>query len=268
MEPKEIILSGNLELYCLGLTSKTETSEIEAWAKEYNEVAMEIESIKAGLEDYAKLHGADPRSEIKEKLFTRIKFPVVQDKKNAVVSNIGALARSKYSLVSPVWKWSAAAAVVLLITSSVFNLVYFNKYQSASNELSSSRELLTQEKAQHTEMKHDMDIVHNRYSVPVSLKGMEQMPDATAKIFWIQNTGEVMVDASNLPDAPDGKQYQFWAIIDGIPVDGGMIITNDKGIKFRMQKMKAFGKVQAFAISLEKTGGNPKPTEVVSMGKI
>jgi anti-sigma-K factor RskA len=32
--------------------------------------------------------------------------------------------------------------------------------------------------------------------------------------------------------------------------------------------MKSFGKAQAFAISLEKAGGNPTPTTVVSLGKI
>ena len=47
-----------------------------------------------------------------------------------------------------------------------------------------------------------------------------------------------------------------------------MIITNDNGTKYRIQKMKSFGKAQAFAISLEKEGGNTTPTTVVSMGKI
>jgi anti-sigma-K factor RskA len=111
-------------------------------------------------------------------------------------------------------------------------------------------------------------VVHSPYSMPVALKGQEVMPDATAKIFWMQNTKEVMVDASNLPDAPSGMQYQFWAIVDGKAVDGGMIITNDKGKKFRMQKMKSFGRAEFFAISLEKEGGSPVPTKVVSMGKI
>jgi anti-sigma-K factor RskA len=35
-----------------------------------------------------------------------------------------------------------------------------------------------------------------------------------------------------------------------------------------MQKMKSFGRAEFFAISLEKEGGNPTPTKVVSMGKI
>jgi len=117
-------------------------------------------------------------------------------------------------------------------------------------------------------MKGEIDWVKNPNSTPVSLKGQPAAPDASAKIFWMKNTGEVMVDASSLPDAPPGKQYQFWGIVDGVPVDGGLIITNDKGKKFRMQPMKAFGRAEAFAISLEKEGGSKAPTDVVSVGKI
>ena len=61
-----------------------------------------------------------------------------------------------------------------------------------------------------------------------------------------------------MPAAPTGKQYQLWAIVDGSPVDAGMI-TTDKG-SYSIQKMKSFGKADAFAITLEKTGGSPTPT--------
>ncbi|HEV8079376.1 MAG TPA: anti-sigma factor, partial [Chitinophagaceae bacterium] len=63
---------------------------------------------------------------------------------------------------------------------------------------------------------------------------------------------------TNLPQTPDGKQYQLWAIVDGKPVDAGMIST-EKGI-YHIQKMKSFGKAEAFAITMEKKGGSPTPT--------
>jgi len=103
----------------------------------------------------------------------------------------------------------------------------------------------------------------------VSLKGLEAAPDAAAKIFWMQNTGEVFIDPSNLPDAPAGKQYQLWAIVDGKPVDAGMILTSKKGDKYRIQKMKTFGKAEAFAVTLEPEKGNPTPQgPMFVMGKM
>jgi anti-sigma-K factor RskA len=85
----------------------------------------------------------------------------------------------------------------------------------------------------------------------------------------MKNTGEVYIDPSNLPEAPAGKQYQLWAIVDGKPVDGGMIITTKKDNKYRIQKMKTFGKAEAFAVTLETEGGNPTPKgDMYVLGKM
>ncbi len=268
MKPEEIILSGLLELYCMGLCSPAESNQVKAWAEQYPVVASEIDSIQSALESYTRAQAVQPAESVKEKLFSHIR----EQQKNLVfdnkVSDSVVLKNIPVRSITSRWRWTSAAATVLFIVSAAMGVFYYNKYTVTNNDLASVRKELEDERTKSSDMKHDMDIVHNPYSMPVVVKGMEQMPDATAKIFWMQNTGEVMIDASNLPDVPPGKQYQFWAIVDGTPVDGGMIITNDKGIKFRMQKMKAFGRAQAFAISLEKAGGNPKPTTVVSMGKI
>ena len=249
------------------MANTAESKEVESWAKQYSEVAEELNAIQEGMETYIQTYAIEPVAESKSRLFSRIINFQVGNQDSNVTKNPPVntpLVRS----IRPFWKWAAAASFVLVLGSAVTNVIFYNKYTAAGKDLSTVKELLAQEQEHNIAMKHDMDIVHNPYSMPVKLTGQLTMPDATAKIFWMQNTGDVMIDASNLPDVPVGKQYQFWAIVDGRPVDGGMIITNDKGIKFRMQKMKSFGKAQAFAISLENAGGNPKPTDVVSMGKI
>jgi anti-sigma-K factor RskA len=261
LQVQDIISSGLLELYAAHLTSATESEQVQGWIKQYPEVATELKAIEKGLEDYAENNAVVPAKNVKEKIFAQINTAAKSD-----TSNNGSSA--KIVPVKNYWKWAAAASVALLMGSAIMNMVYYGKYTAANNILKETQQQLAQEQQKSNEIKNDLAVVQNPYSVPVSLKGTETLPDATAKIFWMTNTGEVMIDASNLPDAPAGKQYQFWAIVDGVPVDGGLIITNDKGIKFRMQKMKTFGKAQAFAISLEKTGGNPTPTAVVSMGKI
>lgn len=262
MDTQDIISSGLLELYAAGLTSNEESAQVQAWVKQYPEVAAELKAIELGLEDYAMANAVAPGAGVKDKLFTQINTPV------AVISGNNFAEPAKVIAIKNYWKWTAAAAVVLLIGSAAMNFIYFNKFTTANNNLQQAQEKLSFASQQMTDMNKDMDVVRSPYSMPVSLKGQAVMPEATAKIFWMQDTKEVMVDASNLPDAPKGMQYQFWAIVDGKPVDGGLIITNDKGQKFRMQKMKSFGKAQAFAISLEKEGGSAEPTKVVSVGSI
>ncbi len=260
MQVQDIISSGLLELYAANLTSATESEQVQALIKQYPEVAAELKAIEQDMEGYAQNKAVAPGKKVKERIFAEINISGNRDVNN--------LSSAKIIPVKNYWKWVAAASVALLMGSAIMNMVYYGKYTAANNNLKETQQLLAQEQQKSNEIKNDLAVVQNPYSVPVCLKGTEAAPNATAKIFWMTNTGEVMVDASNLPDAPAGKQYQFWAIVGGVPVDGGLIITNDKGLKFRMQKMKTFGKAQAFAISLEKTGGNPTPTAVVSMGKI
>lgn len=265
---KDIISSGLLELYCLGLATPAEVSEVEQWAAQYPEVAAEIEAIRLGMEGYADTHAVAPSASVKAQLFAELG---IDDESSAPVidrDNGAAPEGGKVYSIPRSWKVAAAAAVILIAGSAVLNMVFYNKYTTASKDLETTKAALAVEKQHNEEMKSDMAVVQNPNSLTVSLKEMKPASGRNAKIYWMQDSHEVMVDASNLPDAPAGKQYQFWGIVDGVPVSGGLIITNDKGKKFRMQKMKSFGKAEAFAISLEKEGGNPTPTEVVSLGKI
>src|SRR5690606_26650232 len=120
-------------------------------------------------------------------------------------------------------------------------------------------------------MKQDMGVMADRNAQPVSLNAMPDVADAAARIYWMKNSGEVYIDPSNLPAPPKGKQYQFWAIVDGVPESGGMINTDIEvnGKKVHIQKMKSFGRAQAFAVSLEDAGPEkPVPSKVIVMGKI
>ena len=155
-------------------------------------------------------------------------------------------------------KLAAAACIILLLTSLIFNYTLYKKYQDADDNFQASRLQLDDQKKAIEGMNTDLDVVTNKYASPVVLSGTAYSPESVAKIFWMKNTGDVYIDPSNLPQTPSDKQYQLWAIVDGKPVDAGMITTN-KGV-YRIQKMKSFGKVEAFAITLEKSGGSPSPT--------
>ena len=250
MEKKEIISSGLLEMYVMGATSSDESLKVEQWRSVFVEVDEEIINIEKSLEAYAFANAITPSSSVKEKIFISIK-------NNSSTEN-KSLQSAKVVSISPLRNIAAAAAVLLLIGSSVLNFFYINKYNDVNSKFNESQQQIALLNEHLTDLNNDMGIVQSKYSEPVSLKGLEAAPDAAAKIFWMKNTGEVYVDPINLPMAPNGKQYQLWAIVDGKPIDGGMITSKD-GKKYHIQKMKTFGKAQAFAITLETEGGNPQP---------
>ena len=269
MNAQEIISSGILELYCLELTSASETAGVKQWAKQYPEVAAEIAAIQTGLEGYAMTHAIAPASSVKDKLFTSINAktaaPVIDLK-------TGEIKAAKVYSISPVWKYAAAASIILLVGSVIINIAVYKKYESATNDLITTRTELQQQKDVANAMKQDMGVMSDKDARPYVLAGMPDVAaDAQARIYWMKNSGEVYIDPSNLPEPPKGKQYQFWGIVDGVPVSGGMINTDIEidGKKVHIQKMKTFGKAQAFAVSLEDAGPEKAaPTKVIAVGSI
>ncbi len=262
MEKQEIISSGLLEMYVIGAASSEESAQVELLRSQYAEINEEIINIEKALEAYAFANGVMPSSNVKTEIFSSLNFT------NHSVNNIESIPTAKVVSISPLRNIAAAAAVLLLIGSSVLNFFYYNKYKDVNDKYAESQQQIASLNEHLTEVDKNMSIVQSKYSEPVSLKGLEAAPDAGAKIFWMKNTGEVYVDPTNMPMAPAGKQYQLWAIVDGKPVDAGMITSKD-GKKYSIQKMKSFGKAQAFAITLETEVGNTQPKGVMFvMGKI
>jgi anti-sigma-K factor RskA len=96
------------------------------------------------------------------------------------------------------------------------------------------------------------------------MPGVKDGKNYIATVFWDTKTKDVYLLNNNLPQAPQGKQYQLWAIIDGKPVDAGMM-----DVCSGVCRMKNIPAAQAFAITLEAQGGNPTPQgEMYVLGKI
>lgn len=265
MESKEIILSGILELYATGLASQEEVNEVQLYLQQYPEVANELAQIEAGIELYAKTFSVQPNPLVKEKIFLRINKESTVEK----VFKLTDTSTAKIISTRPYWKFATAASVALLLGSIAINISMFNQRNKTATNLEQTAKELASLKEENKLIEGDLQIVQSKYSKPVSLHGLDAAPDAAAKIFWMENTGEVYIDPSNLPETPKGMQYQLWAIVDGKPVDGGMILTSKKGDKYRIQKMKTFGKVEAFAVTLETQSGNTAPKgPMFVMGKM
>jgi hypothetical protein len=267
LQINDIISSGLLELYVLGKTNEQETAQVLAWKTTYPEVAAELLAIEDSLEQYDLAKAVSPSLDTKKNLFAAIKSNNTKNTPNTASASASASNNNVVSMnTAPVrnmnnnLKYAVAASVALLIGSAIFNMVTYTKYNKVNSDLAAAQQKITLQSEDITALQNNLEVPLNNSSQQVVLKGTATAPTSTAKIFWIRNTGDVYVEASGLPEAPQGSQYQLWAIIDGKPVDAGMIIYNKKGQKYNIQKMKSFGKAQAFAITLEKEGGSPTPT--------
>lgn len=261
MDIKDIISSGLLELYVTGLTSVEETLQVQQWAAQYPEVAAELKAIEEGMEAYAVAHAIQPDASVKEKVVARIQTG--SPKEVSLPQHVTGKIVNMQS-----WKWAAAASIVLLVGSVAYNISQYQKNNATAENVRQMQERMDQIEAQNKAVEEDMNVVHSKFALAVPMNGLEAAPEASAKIFWMKNTGEVYIDPSNLPDAPEGKQYQLWAIVDGKPVDAGMLNFNNTN-KNHLHKMKVFPKADAFAVTLESEAGLQSPKgPMYVMGKV
>ncbi len=276
MEANEIISSGLLELYAAGLASQEEAAQVLQWAVQYPEVADELAKIETSLAMYAQANAVAPDASVKAKVFERIN----EGEKGKVVP----LTKSAeaYTPPAPVakiplaWKAIAAAAIVLLLASAAMNILLYNKTSEKDAVLKEKERILKESLAVNDSLQQRdkamgnyVDVARDPNSRSVSVN-VANAPDSNAKVFWMPKNGDVYVDPSNLPTLPEGKQYELWAIIDGVPVNAGIIITTKEGNSYKVQRMKGFGavKVQAFAVSIEPQSTKPaeKPSVVYAVG--
>lgn len=244
----------------MGMASPGETKQVEDAIAQFPEVRQELEAIEMSIESYAQAHAMNPSSSVKEKIFSQIDKganPANHSIAQSLSTPVKQISEQVVYRIPPFLKFAVAAMLILLAGSAVLNYSYYTKYKTTGDQLAAAQAKMKQNEQANVAMKNQLNVMSDKNALPIVLNGTPHAPGALAKIYWMKNTGDVYVDPTNLPATPEGKQYQLWAIIDGKPVDGGMI-TTEKGI-YHIQKMKSFGHADAFAITLEKAGGSPVP---------
>ena len=79
---------------------------------------------------------------------------------------------------------------------------------------------------------------------------------------FVNPKGGVLLLASNLPAAPEGKIYEMWVIPKaGNPVPAGLFQSDAEGTALHMQRVTVdLASTKAVAVTLEPAGGVPQPT--------
>jgi anti-sigma-K factor RskA len=252
----DIIESGILERYVLGTTNAEENSLVQKKCKEFPELNQELDAIEMALVNYAEASSplkAPISDKIKDKIFTEIRN-ITPNKTEAKVIPMNTM----------YYRLGIAASALLLITSMVYNMMTRDQLKSTEKELAKVKQSETQMNDAMLAQKNDMEDMQKKMSMltdpstkNIVLNGMNSLADKKAMVHFNPATKEVYFNARDLQLADAAKQYQLWAIVDGKPVDMGMIDLNGKDI---FQRMKTIENAQAFAVTIEKKGGNPSPT--------
>ncbi|WNM18221.1 anti-sigma factor [Flavobacterium capsici] len=262
MENKEYIESGILELYVYGLLSETENIEITAMAEKEPEIKNEILSIERAILNLSSSFSPF----ISNSQFEKIKAQLELKHSNVIQMQPKT---SRYSYIG----WAASIVLLLGVGYQYFQL----------NNTKEQIVVVEQEKKQLKDSVNVLEL-NNRYTKEVlavvrdennkiiPLGGQAVAPEAKARIYWNQKTDEVYVDASGLPEPPEGKVYQIWSLKlqpQLTPTSIGLLV-DFKGNDSKVFAVDKTSGAEAFGITLEPSGGSASPTmeQLYTLGKV
>lgn len=269
MDIKAYIESGILESYVMRLTSSEETAEVESMIAAHPEIAAAVTSFEISLEQQLLSSAVAPPANIKQQLMDQLAPEFSPSAK--IIPTAPSEKVVNMRTATPVWKYVAAASIVLLLGSGWLNMHYYSKYNEVQNEyqnlLADRNSLMAKQDANQAKMTEAEGNIRMMLDAAVK-KVVMLSPDQNniATVYWDTRTKDVFVAKNKLPNVPQGKQYQLWALIKGQPVNAGMI--SDCGQV--LCKMINIAEADAFAITLEKEGGSPTPdlSQLQVIGKI
>jgi anti-sigma-K factor RskA len=264
---KEYISSGSLESYILGHASPEEAGILECVMKNSDEVREAFEEAQKTFEMLATAQAVTPPDDLKSKIWNKIQLQEKEVESNIEKPIIPINTNVQQNVVKPElqeiktekngsWKNFAIAASLLFLVSTGANLYWMNSQSEINEKLvkleseSKSKNLAMQN------MQQKLDVVANPDMKKVVLEGVDKHPESKATVLWDTTSKDVYLNVNNLPKAPEGMQYQLWAIADGKPVSAGMY-SEDKDGRIALANIP---NAQAFAITLEKKGGSEVPT--------
>jgi len=270
----EYIASGILEAYVMGALPTEEMREVAANVAQYPELAAEVAAIEALLlRSYSELLPPGMEDRVWNAIDPAKPNAGLRDGETSTPVNRTISFQPEYRKPR---QWQLAAAVAALVASAALNVYLWNqgsKNTAESAALASRMDSLAQQQRQ-------LALQVDKYQ-----KAKEMMADTAmqtivmhtvvkghpmaATVYWSKDKSEAYVSVDGLPAPPPGMQYQLWVLMDGKPVDMGVLPNDMANTPAIMKVDRPVTGGQAFAISLEKAGGSPTPTmeNIYVMGK-
>ncbi len=266
MDIQAYIESGVIESYVLGIADDREAAELEQLSRQYPEIRKAIDDFEASLEKAALAGATPPPAYVKQELLTRLADEFREESEAGSASVVALPRRSGFA------RYVAAAAIILLVVSAAMNVYFYNQFRSADVAyqalLIEKTSLLADNQnsqAKALSLYQEMQMMSDPTVAKISMQGVAGKENSLATVFWDTKSKDVYLLPNKLPQTPADKQYQLWAIVDGVPVDAGVMDACTG-----LCKMKNIPKAAAFAITLEKKGGVASPTmdQMYVLGKV
>lgn len=269
MNTQDYISSGIVESYVLGLATETERAEFERMCAAHADVRAARDAFELQLEEASRQGAVKPPSSLRSKILADLEIEneklygaSATEARQALPAPVAPVVR-----MNPGIRYVAAAAIALLLVSTILNFYFFNQVRSVTARyegLLSQNEQLAKNnqalQAQYNESMAALEKLSDPAMAVIHMAGnaapASPAPGSMATVYWDTRTKDVYLRINNMPEVSGDRQYQLWAIVDGQPVDAG-VFDIVKGVP--VITMKNIPRAQLFAVTLEKKGGSVTP---------
>lgn len=251
MNAKEIIESGNLEMYVCGALPPDEALQVENAIKTYPEVKREIELIEESL-----VHLAESVSPTLQAMTWSNILSIIRNGRKINNTKVRSL------------NWASVtgwAAAILFMGGIMWMLKQTNDLNNSLKVTTTENVILKEKKTsaenQLAETSEIFEVLRSKDYQAYTLPGNQAVaPQAFAKVYFNKKDNVAYIDTNGLPTAPRGKVYQVWSLkMEPLtPTSVGLISLENK-TSDGIYKFVNFPDPEAFGITLEPEGGSETP---------
>jgi len=248
--------------YTLGVLDGDDLKELEDYLKNnpvvYQELLKENEAAFSQLA-YVTM-GSDPSPGLRNKLLNDIKAEKELETESPVPF---------WHRLQPIWMGLGSAVAVIIIAVLIgYNVSLSNKLKDQQAENQNLENRLLEKETQLAALNEELGaqtealaFLDNPNVVIINMVKTEPSLKAVGRVLWNTEDDEALFYGINLPQIPEGKTYQLWAIAGDTPKSAGVFQVDGNGNNLHIIKsLSNFGDISTFAVSLEPAGGVPLPT--------
>jgi len=259
MDKQEYIESGILELYVFGRLDEAESNEVTKMAESDEDIKNEIISIEKAVINFSESVSPFLSSENYERI------------RKALMIKHGVVEMKPKSNIFLYLGWAAS---ILLLIGIGFQYKQLDDKETqivnVESQKSDLQKAVVDLELKNKESESALAIVRDNNNAVIALAGQEVSPESFAKAYWNKNTKAVHIDASGLPEPPEGMVYQVWALkLNPLTPTSIGLLDNFKGNSKKVFSVENANEAEAFGITLEPAGGSASPTleQLYTLGK-
>lgn len=247
MNKDQLIKSGLLEQYVLGLTTPAENRQIEDIAARYPEIQEEIESMREALDQYVNQHSIPPPPGLKEEVMNALEDGTAEDEQEM----------SRWSLSRILLALSIVALLVLAWLFYKQRQQFDHQYSAMVSEYHLCQKERESLEAQLNPLTAEHSTLVDRHTQHIHIRGIEAFSDALIVVYYNPGQPEALVHIVEMPSPPDGHQYQLWADVDGQMIDMGTLSHVEKN---SLHHLRLIPHAESLNVTIEPLGGSERPT--------